>query len=159
MCLPRRRRLFGETARAFSAYADVLEKNPSSTTTTTPSGIGTTAAAREEEEEESSDVSTKHSFRSVRAGTKELQFITEIGGRTDGFTGVGKRRVFLQVRRGREANATDGIVDGERVGSGIFGRVASGNVGRRMSSAFRRRVTVRTKAKKARFMLGEGAER
>ena len=143
---PRRRRLFGETARAFSAYADVLEKNPSSsTTTTTPSGMGTYrggaggggGGGEKRATSKYENIRVPDPFALVQ---KELQFITE------------RMRAAVQTDLPALANAAEYFfkygAEGKRMRPTVLllmasalapvssGRVASGNVGRRMSSAF-----------------------
>ena len=142
---PRRRRLFGETARAFSAYADVLEKNPSSsTTTTTPSGMGTYrggagggGGGEKRATSKYENIRVPDPFALVQ---KELQFITEeCGGRTDGFTSVGERGGGISsstARKGSRMRPTVLLLMASALAPVSSGRVASGNVGRRMSSAF-----------------------
>ena len=141
---PRRRRL-GETARAFSAYADVLEKNPSSsTTTTTPSGMGTYrggagggGGGEKRATSKYENIRVPDPFALVQ---KELQFITE------------RMRAAVQTDLPALANAAEYFfkygAEGKRMRPTVLllmasalapvssGRVASGNVGRRMSSAF-----------------------
>ena len=131
---PRWRRL-GETARAFSAYADVLEKNPSAT----PSG-GTYRGAGGGEKRATSkyeNIRVPDPFALVQ---KELQFITE------------RMRAAVQTDLPALANAAEYFfkygAEGKRMRPTVLllmasalapvssGRVASGNVGRRMSSAF-----------------------
>ena len=145
---PRRRRLFGETARAFSAYADVLEKNPSSSssssTTTTPSGMGTYrggagggGGGEKRATSKYENIRVPDPFALVQ---KELQFITE------------RMRAAVQTDLPALANAAEYFfkygAEGKRMRPTVLllmasalapvssGRVASGNVGRRMSSAF-----------------------
>ena len=136
---PRRRRL-GETARAFSAYADVLEKNPSASAT--PSGIGTYrggagGGAEKRSTSKYENIRVPDPFALVQ---KELQFITE------------RMRAAVQTDLPALANAAEYFfkygAEGKRMRPTVLllmasalapvssGRVASGNVGRRMSSAF-----------------------
>ena len=136
---PRRRRL-GETARAFSAYADVLEKNPSASAT--PSGIGTYrggagGGAEKRATSKYENIRVPDPFALVQ---KELQFITE------------RMRAAVQTDLPALANAAEYFfkygAEGKRMRPTVLllmasalapvssGRVASGNVGRRMSSAF-----------------------
>ncbi len=147
---PRRRRLFGETARAFSAYADVLEKNPSSSSSSsssssaTPSGMGTYrggagggGGGEKRATSKYENIRVPDPFALVQ---KELQFITE------------RMRAAVQTDLPALANAAEYFfkygAEGKRMRPTVLllmasalapvssGRVASGNVGRRMSSAF-----------------------
>ena len=134
---------FRETARAFSAYADVLRKPIiiNNNNNTIRYGDPPRRRGRRRRRRETSDVEVrKHSSsRSVRAGTERAAIYhgENASGRTDGFIS-GERRAeyfFKYGAEGKRMRPTVLLLMASALAPVSSGRVASGNVGRRMSSS------------------------